>query len=190
MNEGEWIPEEEVEEGWYPPEEGGEDKGGEDNGRAFAVGAKVRGALGSAVGGIGSGLAGLFAPSEQTRVQAHLRRLPNKQSTTPETVPTINLASFLPSQPALVEPPKDELADLFEVPQPEDNDINCDDLVSFDDQDVADLLEVDDEDVFGKDINDVISVSREDIMGTKPKSRVHFVRTNKPLPPSGLVGLQ
>lgn len=77
---------------------------------------------------------------------------------------------------------EDELADLFEVPQPEDNDINCDDL-----------LELDDEDVFGgpEDMSDLLSVSREDIINgnDKPRPKHRLVRTNLPYPPT-IIGMR
>ena len=178
-NEGEWIPEEEVEEGWVPPEEG--DSASD---RAFAAGAKVRGALGGAVGTVRSGLAGLFAPSEPTPVRA-----PKRLSLTPKgVVVTQSLTPGLVSVvPAPAETEEEDLSDLFEGPQPTDNDMVIDHLVDFTEEDEADLLEVDDEDVFGEgDMSDLTQVTRADIMGRKSKPRIRRISP----PPQGLIGLQ
>lgn len=76
-----------------------------------------------------------------------------------------------------------ELEDLFAVPEPEDNDIRTDDL-----------LELDEEDIFGgpEDMSDILSVSREDVINgnDKPKPKLKLVRTNKPYPSAGLTGLR
>jgi len=60
--------------------------------------------------------------------------------------------------------PKDELADMFEVPQPEDNDMVTDHLVELDEED---------------DLSDLTAVSREDIMGTPPKPKYKIVRRGR-----------
>ena len=79
----------------------------------------------------------------------------------------------------------DDMSDLFEVPQPEDNDIYTDDLVALDS-----------EDVYGGDENmdDLLTVSHEDIMGkplTSRKSR-RMKRTqrlyNQPTSMGGMQG--
>lgn len=56
----------------------------------------------------------------------------------------------IPEPEAEVE--EDELAELFEVPQPEDNDIRTDDLFQIDnpDEDLSDLTEVRHEDIMGE----------------------------------------
>lgn len=85
---------------------------------------------------------------------------------------------------------KGELDDLFEVPQPEDNDMVTDHLVELDEED---------------DLSDLTSVSREDIMGEPypgvpsveeevPIQRLRRVkRTGRryyPTPPPSLGGLR
>ena len=83
--------------------------------------------------------------------------------------------------PLVVEPqPEDPLADIFEVPQPEDNDMYTDDLLSLgSEEEVDDLLEV----------GDLLEVKQEDIMGKAPAPR--FQRTRRPfLPTRGLRGIQ
>ena len=61
------------------------------------------------------------------------------------------------------EKPKSDMDDLFEVPQPEDNDMAIDDLFEVDDEDdFDDLTDIPD---------DLFSVDKEDIMGKKPIPR-------------------
>lgn len=84
--------------------------------------------------------------------------------------------------------PKNPNADLFEIPQPEDNDIYSDDLI-----------DVEDEDVFGgnPDMSDLTNVSNEDLMG-EPKSsnkekvyRYHRPRRIvQPSPPTSFGGMR
>lgn len=79
---------------------------------------------------------------------------------------------------------KNKLADLFEVPQAEDNDIYADDLT-----------EITDEDIMGgdNDMSDLTNVSRDDIMGISPEKRRarRFKRTNRPYqPPNSLRGIR
>ena len=64
----------------------------------------------------------------------------------------------------------DDMADLFEVPQPTDNDIACDDLLELDEE---------------EGVEDLLTVSHEDIVNgnDKPKPKPQLVRTNKPYPP-------
>ena len=66
-----------------------------------------------------------------------------------------------------------ELDDLFEVPQPTDNDIACDDLLELDSE---------------EGVEDLLTVSREDIVNgsDKPKPKV---KTIKPFIPR-LTGLR
>ena len=80
---------------------------------------------------------------------------------------------------AEAEEEKDELADLFEVPQPEDNDMVTDHLLDIDEDD---------------DLSDLTSVSQEDVMGTplgesKKRYRVVPRRVNAPPPPTSLGGI-
>ena len=65
---------------------------------------------------------------------------------------------------------RDDMSDLFEVPEPEDNDINCDDLLELDEE---------------EGVEDLLTVSHEDIVNgnDKPKPKPQLVRTNKPYPP-------
>ena len=75
--------------------------------------------------------------------------------------------------------PKNDLSDLFEGPDPEDNDIFSDDLFELDAED--------------DDLSDLFEVSREDIMGTPPKRKVMFKRTSRPYrpaPPTSMGGLR
>ena len=92
-------------------------------------------------------------------------------------------------EPEIVEePPKDELADLFEVPQPEDNDMT-----------ISHLFEVPEE----EDLSDLVDVGNEDLMGyggeppaaktfrITPKGR-RIIRYRPPLTPgdSGMQGVR
>lgn len=52
------------------------------------------------------------------------------------------------------EPPSDGIDDLFEVPQPEDNDMAIDHLIEVDEE---------------EDISDLVDVSNEDIIGEAPE---------------------
>lgn len=105
----------------------------------------------------------------------------------PETEP-IELGPVIeeesPEQPMEVQKRKNKLADLFEVPQAEDNDIYADDLT-----------EITDEDIMGgdNDMSDLTNVSRDDIMGISPEKRRarRFKRTNRPYqPPNSLRGIR
>jgi hypothetical protein len=65
-------------------------------------------------------------------------------------------------------PPKNALADLFEVPQENDNDIYTDDLLELPEDD---------------NIQDLFNVSKEDIIGrprTPKIKKQKFIRTSKP----------
>ena len=80
---------------------------------------------------------------------------------------------------------RNDLSDLFEVPQPEDNDMTVDDLVSVDTTDVMGGPE---------DLSDLTDVSGEDVMGTPPRPgvarRVRKVpRFYRRYPPAGLGGM-
>jgi len=88
---------------------------------------------------------------------------------------TAGVQFYPPSQFQPVEA-EDGLADLFEVPQPEDNDINCDDLLELDEE---------------EGVEDLLTVSREDILygADKPKPKPQFIRTSRPYYP-GLTGLR
>lgn len=69
------------------------------------------------------------------------------------------------------QPAKNDMSDLFEVPEPTDNDMETDDLVEYEDED----LDMDD------DLSDLVRVSNEDIMGRRPvkKMKPKFRRSNK-----------
>ena len=122
---------------------------------------------------------------KESRTQRILGKLFGSRATpiTPSTPPR-SMPLAVSGQPA----PSggDELADLFEGPKPEDNDMVIDHLVDFTEEDVEDLLEVDEE----EGVEDLLSVGREDIMGSKPKPKLKLVRTNKPYPPAGLSGMR
>ncbi len=101
--------------------------------------------------------------------------------------PTEPLASIPVPEEAIepVEPepkPKDELADLFEVPKPDDNDMVVDHLIDApEEEDLSDLVEVSDEDIMGK------------LPPRKPKPVERFRRTSKryiPPPPTGIRGIR
>ena len=79
--------------------------------------------------------------------------------------------------------PANDMADLFEVPQSEDNDMYIDDLFEVPDE------ELDMDDDLDDDLSDLTSVSAEDVMGRKPKPRMKFARTGKPyIPPVSMGG--
>lgn len=69
---------------------------------------------------------------------------------------------------------KDELDYLFEVPQAEDNDIYTDDLVELPED---------------ENLDDLFSVSNDDIMGAPPRKR-KIRRTMKRYPPTGMGGMR
>ena len=72
--------------------------------------------------------------------------------------------------------PGSELDDLFEGPQPEDNDIYVADLLSTDDEgSLDDLLEV----------GDVMDLDREDVVGRPPVAKPRFRRSGRAYPPVG-----
>jgi len=89
-----------------------------------------------------------------------------------------NLSASSPIYQQLYQQPEekeDELADLFEVPQEEDNDIYTDDLLELDEE---------------EGVEDLLTVSREDIMnGTRSKPKPKLVRTTRPYYPE-LTGLR
>jgi len=77
------------------------------------------------------------------------------------------------------EEPKDELDDLFEVPQPEDNDMATDHLVDIDEE---------------EDLSDLTTVTDEDIMGSPPvvrkrKERPRRVGIRREPPPTSIGGV-
>lgn len=78
--------------------------------------------------------------------------------------------------------PKNDMSDLFEVPQPEDNDIYSEDLVSLDV----------DTDVMGGDLSSLTAVSNEDIIGRPPKPRYKIRRTGarRESPPVSFGGMR
>ena len=81
--------------------------------------------------------------------------------------------------PPPVEAEKDDsesLDDLFEGPQPEDNDIEVDDLLELDDSDLD------------SDLEDVLGVNRGDVINgeSKPKPKPRFRRTGKVYTPPQL----
>ncbi len=99
----------------------------------------------------------------------------------PKPVPIIPVEEAIteeePKHPKLK---KDELDYLFEVPQPEDNDIYT-----------ADLVEVPEE----EDLSDLVTVSNDDIMGEapKPKKTGKYKKTTKryiPPAPTSLGGMR
>lgn len=55
-----------------------------------------------------------------------------------------------------------DMDDLFEVPEEDDNDMYVDDLFEVDGEDLE----------FDTDISDIVSVSREDVIGRKPTRRI------------------
>ena len=89
----------------------------------------------------------------------------------------------LPGQPffgaAPQHEPGHELDDLFEVPQPEDNDMYVDDLIAVDEED---------------DVSDLLEVTMEDVMGQAPTPRVEasprFKRTAVRYSPTGITGVR
>ena len=91
--------------------------------------------------------------------------------------------------PEKSDPAADDLSDLFEGPQPEDNDMAIDHLVSMSDEDMDDVVGVPEE----EDMDDLLDVSMEDVMGEAPAPKVR--RTGKPYiarwqPPEGMGGMR
>ena len=91
--------------------------------------------------------------------------------------------------PEKSDPAADDLGDLFEGPQPEDNDMAIDHLVSMSDEDMDDVVGVPEE----EDMDDLLDVSMEDVMGEAPAPKVR--RTGKPYiarwqPPEGMGGMR
>jgi hypothetical protein len=117
-------------------------------------------------------------PSEDNPEESTEEEIPEEEVTEPEPAPANmgnaspptfsfeKLATGLIPKPA----PKNELADLFQVPQAEDNDMYVDDLFAVPEE------ELDMED----DLSDLTQVSREDVMGKPPKPRLRYTRTKKP----------
>ena len=102
---------------------------------------------------------------------------------------------IVPSTPSFGEAPErddpaaDDLDDLFEGPQPEDNDMAIDHLVNISDEEMDDLVGVPEE----EELDDLFNVPAEDIMGEAPPPRVG--RTSKPYiprrtPPAGMGGIR
>lgn len=112
--------------------------------------------LGMAVGGAARGVG-----STADRAVGRLASIDTSQ---------VRLPSFPSVEAAPVIEGEGELDDLFEVPEPEDNDINCDDLLELDEE---------------EGVEDLLTVSHEDIVNgnDKPKPKPQLVRTNKPYPP-------
>ena len=74
--------------------------------------------------------------------------------------------------------PKNELADLFEVPRAEDNDMYVDDLFDVPEED----LDMED------NLDDLTQVKREDVMGRPPKKKVRYSRTLRPYNNQSIMG--
>lgn len=107
----------------------------------------------------------------------------NPQPLPPELQPQSQNENIPAREEAIVEEPKaeqegDDMSDLFEVPEETDNDMEVDDLVEPPDEESMD---------------DLVSVSNEDIMGEAPKPKVksqQFRRTNRRyVPPPSLGGM-
>ena len=81
---------------------------------------------------------------------------------------------------------KNELSDLFEVPHPEDADMDTSDLFTVPDEDDHDM-NIDD--LVDGDLSDLTGVSQEDVMGRPPRPRKpKFRRTSKPYPTQSTMG--
>lgn len=86
----------------------------------------------------------------------------------------IVLPSLIPAEEQKPERPADELADLFEVPQEEDNDMYTDDLFELDDE---------------EDLSDLTRVTREDVMGKPRKARPpKYLQIRRPYYPPTSIG--
>lgn len=113
------------------------------------------------------------------------------------------------SPPPGPELPEDDVGDLFEGPDPYDNDVYVKDLVKVDEEDVlgvggeeglADLVEVgpDDLEANEEDLRDVLEVDESELLGTEEGEQVRArpaaqpgYRPRGPAPPTtGLSGLQ
>jgi hypothetical protein len=92
---------------------------------------------------------------------------------------------------------KDDLSELFSVPQPDDNDMVTDHLTTVTDTDIyggnpdmSDLTDIDDD---SDNFNDLINFNRDDVIGNRkrPVKRVLLKRTNKPYKPiNGISGMR
>lgn len=94
----------------------------------------------------------------------------------------VNPEEVVPVEAEQKPKPADDMADLFEVPQDEDNDMYTDDL-----------FEVDDADIMGGDnLTDLTAVQNEDIMGNRPKPKPKYRRVYRPafVPPPTVGGIQ
>lgn len=120
-------------------------------------------------------------PEEETQVPTPTR-IPIPVSPTIEKA-TDAAGNVLWGEPK-PEPPKNELDDMFAVPEPEDNDMYTDDLFEVEEEDV-DLED---------DLSDLTSVTDEDIMGAPPKPRppvMRYRRTSKRYnPPTSMGGIR
>jgi len=98
--------------------------------------------------------------------------------------------------PVSVPEPEDELADLFEVPQPEDNDMAIDHLLAppeevTEDDDVEDLVEVSAEDIMGEPYPGTPpSTETPETPGRVPVKRFKRTLRRYPPPPTSLGGVR
>lgn len=136
----------------------------------FQAGRATRGVF----SGIGAGLKSLVGGGGEDKL-VYTRPYVSRRA--PAASAPVILVQGEPGSEEPESEPVDELADLFEVPQPEDNDIYTDDLLELDEE---------------EGVGDLLTVSREDIINggqAKPKPKVKLVRTGKPYYP-GLTGLR
>ena len=97
---------------------------------------------------------------------------------------------------------KNDMTDLFEIPKAADNDMDTSDLFTApheEDDDIYtdDLVDLDvDRDVIGGDMNGMMTVSKDDIIGRPPgrartKEQIRYKRTSrKPMPQSGVMNIR
>ena len=95
---------------------------------------------------------------------------------------------FSGEAPERADPAADDLDDLFDGPEPEDNDMAIDHLVSMSDEDMDDVVGAPEE----EDMDDLLDVSMEDVMGEAPPPRVRAtgrVYIPRRPPPAGMGGM-
>jgi len=86
---------------------------------------------------------------------------------------------------------EDELADLFEVPQPEDNDMRTDHLVEVPkEEDFSDLVEVSEADIMGDDFPGTPPSSEEPVQRPRPVRQFKRTPRRYPPPPTTMGGVR
>ena len=116
--------------------------------------------------------------------------LDNEQEQIGYSPPVEAIPPVIPQPEEVVEEPKNDIDDLFEVPQPEDNDMRTDHLVAApEEDDMSDLTDPPEE----EELSDLFTgeqPAEEPEQVQRPPVR-RYVRTNRPYsPPTSLRGLR